>query len=105
MLFTIVETCEYRGRKGPDAFFSCVLYNVGLKRDGNGEWRRLLHNEELHSLYRSPNIVRVIKSRRLIWVGHLARMEEVRSAFKILTSKPTGKRPLGSDKLLFRVTS
>ena len=55
------------------------------------EWRRL-HNEELHSLYRSPNIVRVIKSRR--WVGHVARMEEGRSAFKILTGKPTGKRPL-----------
>ena len=50
-------------------------------------------NEELHSLYRSPNIVRVIKSRRLRWAGHLARMEEVRSAFKILTGKPTGERP------------
>ena len=43
--------------------------------DENGEWRRL-HNEELHSLYRSPNIVRVIKSRRLRWAGHVARMEE-----------------------------
>ena len=49
-------------------------------------------NEGLHSLYRSPNIVRVIKSRRLRWTGHVARMEEVRSAFKILTGKPTGKR-------------
>ena len=48
----------------------------GPKRDENGEWRRL-HNEELHSLYRSPNIVRVIKSRRLTWVGHVARMEIV----------------------------
>ena len=54
------------------------------KRDENGEWRRL-HNEELHSLYRSPNIVRVIKSRRLRWAGHVARMEEGRSAFNILT--------------------
>ena len=60
----------------------------------NGEWIRL-HNEELHSLYRSPNIVRVIKSRRLRWAGHVARMEEGRSTFKILTGKPTGKRPLG----------
>ena len=51
------------------------------KRDENGEWRRL-HNEELHSLYRSP-IVRVIESRRLRWAGHVARMEEGRSAFKI----------------------
>ena len=62
------------------------------KRDDNGEWRRL-HNEELHSLYRSPNIVRVIKSIRLRWVGHVVRMEESRSVFKIITGKPTGKRP------------
>ena len=46
----------------------------GPKWDENGEWRRL-HNEELHNLYRSPNIVRVIKSRRLRWVGHVSRME------------------------------
>ena len=48
-----------------------------------------------HSLYRSHNIVRVIKSRRLRWAGHVAKMEEGRSAFKILTGKPIGKRPLG----------
>ena len=56
---------------------------------------RSLHNKELHSLYRSPNIVTVIKSRRLRWAGHVVRMEEGRSAFKILTGKYTGKRPLG----------
>ena len=49
-------------------------------------------------MYHSPNIVRVIKSRRLTWVGHVTRMEEGRSAFKILTSKPTGKRPLGRPR-------
>jgi hypothetical protein len=49
-------------------------------------------------LYRSPNIVRVIKSRRLRWVGHEAGMEEGRSAFKILTGKPTAKRPLGRPR-------
>ena len=54
------------------------------------EWRRL-HSEELHILYHSPNIVRVIKSRRLRWAGHVARMGEGRTAFKILTGKPTGK--------------
>ena len=57
------------------------------------EWRRL-HNEELYSLYRLLNTVRVIKSRRLKWTGNVARMEEGRGAFKILTGKPTGKRPL-----------
>ena len=65
--------------------------------DENGEWRRL-HNEELHSLYGSSNIVRVIKSRRLRWAGHVARMEEGRSAFKILTRKSTGKGPLGRPR-------
>ena len=53
------------------------------KKNANGEWR-MFHNEELHSLYCSPNIVRVIKSRRLRWAGHVARMEKGRSAFKIL---------------------
>ena len=70
------------------------------KKDENGEWTRL-HNEELHSLYRSPNIVRVNKSRRLRWAGHVARMEEGRSAFKILTGKPTGKRPLGRPRRIW----
>ena len=53
-----------------------------------------LHNEELHFLYRSLNIVRTIKSRRLRWAGHLARMKEGRNAFKILTGTPAGKRSL-----------
>jgi hypothetical protein len=65
----------------------------GPKRESNGELRRL-HNEELHSLYRSANIVRVIKSRRSRRAGHVARMQEGRSAFKIVTGKPTGKRHL-----------
>ena len=59
---------------------------------------RRLHNEERNSLYRSPNIVRVIKSSRLRWANHVARMEEVRSALKILTGKSTGKRPLGRPR-------
>ena len=59
----------------------------------NGEWRRL-HKEEIYSWYRSP-IIRVIKSKVLRWVGHVARMEEGRSTFNILIEKPTEKRPLG----------
>ena len=52
----------------------------------------------MRNLYRSPNIVRVIKSRRLRWAGHVARMEGSRSALKMLTGKPTGKRPLGRPR-------
>ena len=78
-------------------FENRVLRQIfGPKRDENGEWRKL-HNEKLHSLYRSPNIVRVIKSRRLRWAGHLARIKEGRSAFKILTGKLTGKRTFGES--------
>jgi hypothetical protein len=62
----------------------------GPKRDAHGKQRRL-HIEELHSFYRSPNIFRVIKSRRLRWAGHIARMEEGEIAFKTLTGAPTGK--------------
>ena len=67
------------------------------ERDENVEWTSL-HNGGLHSLYRSPNIVRVIKSRRLRWAGLVARMEEGRSAFKSLTGKPKGKRSLGRPR-------
>ena len=66
-------------------------------KDENGE-RRRLHNQELHSLYRSSNILRGIKSRRLRWAGHVARMEEGRSAIKILIANLTGKRPLGRPR-------
>ena len=67
------------------------------KLDANGEWRRL-HNEELHSFYRSPNIVRVIKARGLSWTDHVFRIEQGRNAFKILTGNPTGKRHLGRSR-------
>ena len=58
----------------------------------------MLHNEELHGLYRSFNLVRVIKSKRLRWAGYVVRMEEGTSAFKILTGTPRGKRPLGRPR-------
>jgi hypothetical protein len=65
----------------------------GPERNENGEWRRL-HNEKLYSLYRSCNIIRVIKTTRLRWAGHVARIVEGRSTFKILTGIPAGKIPL-----------
>jgi hypothetical protein len=59
-----------------------------------GEWRKL-HNEELSYLYSLPNIVRVVKSRRMRWAGHVARMVEGRDVHRGLMGKPEGKRPLG----------
>ena len=71
---------------------------MGPKRDGvTGECRKL-HNEELNDLYSSPNIVRVIKSRRVRWEGHVTRMEEGRGVHKVLVGKPEGKRPLGGPR-------
>jgi hypothetical protein len=65
------------------------------KRDEvTGDWRKL-HNEELHILYSSPNIIRQIKSKRMRWAGHVARMREKTKLYKVLMGKPEGKRPLG----------
>ena len=57
-----------------------------------------MHNEELNDLYSSPNIVRVIKSRRMRWAGHVARMCEERAVYRVLVGKPEGKRPMGRPK-------
>jgi hypothetical protein len=71
---------------------------VGPKRDeATGEWRRR-HNVELNDLYSSPNIIRVIKSRRMKWAGHVARMGEKRGAYGILVGRPEGRRPLGRPR-------
>jgi hypothetical protein len=77
-------------------FENRVLRRIfGLKRDEvTGEWRKL-HNEELRDLYSSPRIIRIIKSRRMRWAGHVARMGEKRKAYRLLVGKPEGKRLLG----------
>jgi hypothetical protein len=70
----------------------------GPKRDEvTGEWRKL-HNEELHNLYSSPDIIRQVKSRGMRWAGHVARMGEKRKVYKVLVGKPEGKRPLGRPR-------
>jgi hypothetical protein len=75
-------------------FENRVLRRIfGPKREEGGSWRKL-HNDELHSLYSSPNIVRAIKSRRMRWAGHTARMEEGRGVYRVLVGRPEGKKPL-----------
>jgi hypothetical protein len=59
---------------------------------------RKLHNEKLHNLYSSAKVIRMMKSRRMRWAGHVTRMEETRNAYRILVRKPEGKRPLGSSR-------
>jgi hypothetical protein len=79
-------------------FENRVLRRIfGPKREEDGLWIKL-HNDELHSLYSSPNIVRVTKSRRMRWVGHVARMEEGRDVYSVLVGRPEGKRPLGRPR-------
>jgi hypothetical protein len=71
----------------------------GPKRDEvTGEWRKL-HKEELHDLYSSPSIIRIIKSRGMRWASHVARRGEKRNAYRLLMGKPDGKRPLGRPRL------
>jgi len=79
-------------------FENMVLRIFGPRRDEvTGDWRRL-HNEELNDLNSSPNIVRVITSRRMRWAGHVARMGEETGMYRILLGKPDGRRPLGRPR-------
>jgi hypothetical protein len=85
---------------GPHLFLFLALLIVlrrvfGPKRNEvTGEWRKL-HNEERNDLYSLPIIVRVVKSRRMRWAGHVARMGKGRGVHRVLVGKPEGKRPLG----------
>jgi hypothetical protein len=87
------EECRLR------VFENKVLRTIfGPKRDEvTGEWGRL-HNKELYALYSSPNIIRVIKSRRLRWAGHVARMGEMRGVYRALVGNLREGRPLGKPR-------
>jgi hypothetical protein len=88
-----------RAEHGLRVFESRVLRRIfGPNRDEvTGGWRKL-HNEELHGMYSSPSIIRVIKAGRMRWAGHVAHMEEVRGAYNILVGRPEGSRPLGRPR-------
>jgi hypothetical protein len=79
-------------------FENRVLRRIfGPRRDEvTGEWRKL-HNDELHDLYSSPSIIRIIKAGRMKWAGHVARMEKKRNAYR-LVGKPEGRSPLGRPR-------
>jgi hypothetical protein len=80
-------------------FENRVLRRIfGPKRNEvTGGWRKM-HDEELHGLYSSPSIVKVIKARKMRWAGYVARMGEVRGAYNILVGRPEGRRPLGRSR-------
>jgi hypothetical protein len=80
-------------------FENRVLRRIfGPKRDEVTGGRRKLHNEELHGLYSSPSIIRVIKARRMRWAGHVVRKGKMRGAYNILVGRPEGRRPLGRPR-------
>ena len=100
-LHVVLYGCEiwsltFREERKLRVFENMVLRRIfGPRRDEvMGEWRRL-HNEELNDLYCSPNILRVIKSRRMRLAGHVAHMGEEMGVYKALLGKPEGKRPMG----------
>jgi hypothetical protein len=76
---------------------SVVRKIFGPKREDDGSWRKL-HNGELHSLYSSPKIVKVVKSRRMRWAGHVACMRELRGIYRVLVGRSEWKRPLGRPR-------
>jgi hypothetical protein len=85
---------EHRLRVSEDRVLRKIL---GHKWEEDGSWRKL-HNDELRGLYSSLNTIRVIKSRRLRWVGHVARMGEGRGVYRVLVGRPEGRRPLGRHR-------
>jgi hypothetical protein len=118
LLFRKAKVKIYKTIIMPVPLYGCVTWSVTLREEHRlrvfenrvlrrtfgpkrgevtGEWRKL-HSEELHNMYSFPNIIRQIKSRRMRWAGHVARMEEDRKVYKVLVGKPGGKRPLGRPR-------
>jgi hypothetical protein len=98
-LFNVSLGVNLREEHRLRVFENRVLWRIlGPKRDEVPRGWRKLHNEELHGLYSSLNIVRVIKARRMKWAGHVAHMGEVRGAYNILVGRPEGRRPLGRPR-------
>jgi len=91
----MIRKKQIAGGEEAGVFENMVLRRIfGPRRDEvTGDWKRL-HNEELNDLNSSPNIVRVIKSRRMRWTGHVARMGEERGVYRVLVGKPEGRMPL-----------
>ena len=102
-ILSISEPCRtdhMREERKLRVFENMVLRRIfGPRRDDVTGKCRILHNEELNDLYFSPNIVRVIKSRRMRWAGQVARIGEERGVYRVLVGKPEGKRPLGRLRL------
>jgi hypothetical protein len=88
--------------QGLRVFGNRVLRRIfGQKRDeGTGEWRKP-HSEELHDLYSSPSITRIVKARSMRWAGHVTRMRVKKNAYRLLVGKPEGKRPLGRPRRMW----
>jgi hypothetical protein len=89
---------HFEGGTYTEVFENRALKGIfGPRREEDGSWRKL-HNDELNGLYSSPSTVRVIKSRRMRWEGHVARMEEERGVYRALVGRPEGERPLGKPR-------
>jgi hypothetical protein len=97
MIKNLVGLPHYNPNKNVGCFIQMRRIFGPKRNEVTREWRKL-HNEELRDLYSSPSIIRIIKSRKMRWAGHVARMGEKRNPYRLLVGKPEGKRPLGRPR-------